>query len=319
MPDRGRGPSLKPVDADEIEARVTEFRGRMDQGARSALRWAVGHPGRAFTVARWVRGLPRTTIKPAGDRSGWVLHRRFGGIGPLRTGRHGQAALVLPDSVDQYWRGPKRKVFRNKMAGAGRAGLSWRMLAPAETAGATQAVCDALGWDRDVRTEMERLLEVPLESSMASAAFSSDGSVLAVCLAVASGDVAQIRWGMSVGRGPSRWAAFAALLHGAHAAGVTTLLVGPMVGRDSEDEYFQRRIGFEPSNIAVSNHRSPAGVVGRWPWQLARARRWTDDRARRRGQGAPGSGRYGRGPGRGPVVVLALLVGAAALAAAGTG
>jgi hypothetical protein len=312
-------PRLKPVDTDDIDALVARVRGRMDEGTLSAARWAIAHPGQARSLLHWLRGLPRTTITPSGDRAGAVLRKRFGGIGLLGTGRHAQAALVLPPTVEEYWRGPKRKVFRNKMAGAARNGFSWRMLAPEETAGAVQAVCDQLGWGRDARADMDDLLELPLESALASAVFSPDGSVLSVCLAVASGDAAQVRWGMSVGKGPARWAAFAALLEGAHARGITTILVGPMMGRESEDEYFQRRLGFEPSNIVVAPDVAPAPVpavtgastLGR---QAARARRWVGQVSGRRNGEAPTSGWSGQGTGRGPTVVLALLVGAAALA-----
>ncbi len=317
--DSRKASTLKPVEADEIDALVARARGRMDEGIVSAARWAVGHPGQARRLLRWLRGLPRTTITPSGDPAGVVLRQRFGGIGMLGTGRHAQAALVLPATVEEYWKGPKRKVFRNKMAGAARRGLEWRMLAAEETAGAVQAVCDGLGWDRDARPDMENLLQVPLEAALASAVFSPDGAVLSVCLAVASGDVAQIRWGMSVGKGPARWAAFAAMLQGAHARGVATILVGPMMGRASEDEYFQRRIGFEPSNIVVAPEVSPApspdgsSILAH---QVSRARRWANQAAGRRAGEAPPSGWGGQGTGRGPAVVLALLVGAAMVGAA---
>ena len=311
--------TLKPADTDEIDALVARVRGRMDEGKLAAARWAIAHPGQARALLHWLRRLPRTTISPSHDRAGAVLRRRFGGIGVLGTGRHAQAALVLPPSEEEYWRGPKRKVFRNKMAAAGRTGLSWRVLAPEETAGAVQAVYDGRGWDRDARPDMSDLLELPLESALASAAFSPDGSVLSVCLAVASGDAAQVRWGMSVGKGPARWAAFAALLQGAQARGITTILVGPMMGRSSEDEYFQRRIGFGPSNIVVAPDPAPAPAVGgasALGRQVARARRWAGQVVGGRRTGEAPAGGWGRqGTGRGPVVVLALLVGAAALAA----
>jgi hypothetical protein len=172
---------------------------------------------------------------------------------------------VLPTHLDDYWKGQKRKVFRNKLASAGRNGVSWRLLAPDEIAGAVQAMFDGRAWNRDMRSEMTAFLEMPLESAFGSGSFSPDGTVLSVCLAVASGEVAQIRWGMSVARGPARWAAFAGLLEGAHASGFTTVLVGPMIGVASEDEYFQRRTGFGPSNIVISKRRgvaANAGVVG---------------------------------------------------------
>lgn len=310
---------MKPVDPDEIDALITGVRGRMDEGKLSAFRWAIGHPGQARRLLHWLRKLPRATVAPSHDGAGAVLRRRFGGLGLLGTGRHAQAALVLTPTLEQYWKGPKRKVFRNKMAGAARHGLTWRLLAPGETAGAVQAVWDGLGWEREARPYMERLLEVPLESALASAAFSPDGSVLSVCLAVASGDVAQIRWGMSVGKGPARWAAFAAMLEGAQARGVATILVGPMMGRASEDEYFQRRIGFEPSNIVVAPDRTPTSVVSGasvWGWPVATARRWANSTGGRRSGDVSASGWGARGTGRGPAVVLALLVGAAMLGAA---
>jgi hypothetical protein len=253
---------LKSVDTDEIETLVARVRGRMDQGKLSTLRWVVRHPGQARSLLQWLWKLPRTTIAPSDDPAGEVLRRRFGGIGLLGTGRHAQAALVLPPAAEQYWRGPKRKVFRNKVASAGRSGMGWRPLAPDETSEVLQALCYQIGWERDPRSAMEDLLEVPLESTMASAAFAADGRALSVCLAVASGDVAQVRWAMSAERGPARWAAFAALLDEARARGVTTILVGPMIGRASEDEYFQRRLGFGPSNIVVAPAPSPAPAVG---------------------------------------------------------
>lgn len=253
---------MKSVDTDEIKVLVARVREHMDQGKLSTLGWVIRHPGQARSVVHWLRRLPRTTIAPSADPAGDVLRRRFGGIGLLGTGRHAQAALVLPPTAEQYWRGPKRKVFRNKMAAARRGGMGWRPLAREETAEVLQVLCRQLGWDRDPRSAMEDVLEVPLESTMASAAFSADGRALSVCLAVASGDVAQIRWSMSAERGPARWAAFAALLEAARARDVTTILVGPMIGRASEDEYFQRRLGFGPSNIVLAPEVSPAPAAG---------------------------------------------------------
>jgi hypothetical protein len=313
------GTTVKAVDPGQIDVLVARFRGRMDQGKLSAARWAMIHPGQALTLARWIRGLPNATIAPSNDPSGSVLRRRFGGIGLLGTGRHAQAALVLPPSLEQYWRGPKRKVFRNKVAAAGRSGLCWRMLAPEETAETVQLVCDDLGWDREARSAMEALLEIPLESALASATFSADGRALSACLAVASGDVAQVRWAMSVGRGPARWAAFAALLDGASARGVTTILVGPMMGRASEDEYFQRRLGFAPSNIVVSPEAFPSPAAG-WRSSVARTlaggRRWVSQQmARRRAQDPASPWWTGEGTGTGVALVVALLLGAGALAA----
>ena len=242
---------VSPTDDGQIFDLVSNLRAHMDEGKLSAARWAMGHPRQTRTVLRWIRGLPKVAIAPADDLAGHVLRKRFGGIGLLKSGRHAQAALVLPADLDDYWKGQKRKVFRNKLASAGRTGLTWRVLAPGEIAGAVQAIFDGRGWDHDMRSEMTGFLEMPLESALASGSFSRDGAVLSVCLAVASGDVAQIRWGMSVARGPARWAALAGLLEGAHASGWTTLLVGPMIGVDSEDEYFQRRTGFAPSNIVL--------------------------------------------------------------------
>jgi len=101
---------------------VARVREHMDQGKLSTLGWVIRHPGQARSVVHWLRRLPRTTIAPSADPAGDVLRRRFGGIGLLGTGRHAQAALVLPPTAEQYWRGPKRKVFRNKMAAARRKG-----------------------------------------------------------------------------------------------------------------------------------------------------------------------------------------------------
>jgi hypothetical protein len=158
----------------------------------------------------------------------------------------------LPDYLDEYWRGQKRKVFRNKLASARRCGITWRQLRSDEIAGAVQTICDGRGWKRVVRPEIEVLLGVPLESAFAAAACSPEGQVISVSVAVASGDVAQVRWGLSVARGSARWAAFAGLVEAAHAFGYRKILVGPMVSVDSEDEYFQRRVGFLPSNIVVA-------------------------------------------------------------------
>jgi len=263
---------------------MTLVRGHMDQGKLSAARWAVTHPVQARSLVRWLRGLPRTMVAPSDDRAGAVLRKRFAGMGLLRTGRHAQAALVLPPTAPQYWVGQKRKVFRNKMAAARRGGLSWRVLDPAETAAVVQAVCDGVGWDRDARADLEAWLEVPLEAALATAAFSPDGDVLAVCLAVASGGVAQIRWAMSVSKGPARWAAFAALVEQAYARRIPAILVGPMIGKASEDEYFQRRVGFQPSNIAVAPDPSPSPGFAVVPVarRLARDRGGTDNRVDRR-------------------------------------
>ncbi len=255
----GRDPSQGTLtEEDQIFVLVSALRTHMERGKLSGARWVIAHPQHARTIFRWVRGLPRVTIAPADDLAGHVLRRRFGGIGFFRSGRHAQAALVLPVHLHDYWKGQKRKVFRNKLASAGRCGLSWRLLAPEEIADAVQAMFDGRAWNHDMRSEMTAFLEMPLESALASGSFSPDGTVLSVCLAVASGEVAQIRWGMSVARGPARWAAFAGLLEGAHASGFTTLLVGPMIGVASEDEYFQRRTGFGPSNIVMAK---PTGVV----------------------------------------------------------
>jgi hypothetical protein len=248
---------LTLTDGDEINGLVAHLRERMDESKLSGARWAIGHPGHSRSIAHWLRDLPKVAIAPADDLAGRVLRKRFGGIGMLKTGRHAQAALVLPANPEDYWKGQKRKVFRNKVASSERSGLTRRLLGPGETADAVQAICDGRGWNRDMRSEMEGLLEIPLESALASGSFSPDGAVLSVCVAVASGDVAQIRWGLSVVKGSARWAAFAGLLDGAYASGFTTLLVGPMIGVASEDEYFQRRIGFRPSNIELA--------VSRWP------------------------------------------------------
>ena len=255
---------VTPTDDGQIFDLVSNLREHMDEGKLSAARWAIGHPLHTRTIVRWIRGLPKVAIAPADDLAGHVLRKRFGGLGLLQTGRHAQAALVLPANLDDFWKGQKRKVFRNKLASAERNGLTWRLLAPDEIAGAVQAIFDGRGWIHDMRSEMTAFLEMPLESALASGSFSPDGSVLSVCLAVASGEVAQIRWGMSVARGPARWAAFAGLLEGAHASGFTTLLVGPMVGAASEDEYFLRRTGFAPYNVSVVvNGRRWPGVPKR--------------------------------------------------------
>ncbi len=240
-----------PTDDNQIFYLVSTFRQHMDEGKLSGVRWALGHPLHTRTIVRWVRGLPKVAISPADDLAGHVLRKRFGGLGLLQTGRHAQAALVLPANLADFWKGQKRKVFRNKVASAERNGLTWRLLASDEIAGAVQAIFDGRGWKHSMRSEMTAFLEMPLESALGSGSFSPDGSVLSVCLAVASGEAAQIRWGMSVARGSARWAAFAGLLEGAHASGYTTLLVGPMVGAASEDEYFLRRTGFGPHNVSV--------------------------------------------------------------------
>ncbi len=257
-----RQTTLKSVDTDGIETLVARVRGRWTRGSSSAAPVGGPSPRPGPQPPAVALEASEDHHRPVGDPAGEVLRRRFGGIGLLGTGRHAQAALVLPPAPEQYWRGPKRKVFRNKMASAGRSGMGWRPLASDETAEVLQALCYQIGWERDPRSAMEDLLEVPLESTMASAAFAADGRVLSVCLAVASGDVAQVRWAMSAERGPARWAAFAALLDEARARGVTTILVGPMIGRASEDEYFQRRLGFGPSNIIVAPVPSPAPAVG---------------------------------------------------------
>jgi hypothetical protein len=239
-------------DLDEIHQLMARFRARMDDGKMSAAGWALSHPLEAYGIASWIRSLGVVTIAPADDLAGQVLRQRFGGIGLLRTGRHAQAALRLPPNLDDYWRGPKRKVFRNKIYGADRCGITYRLLAPEEILGAVQTITDGRGWGRPVRSEIERLVQLPLELVLASAAFSPEGAVTSVSLAVASGDVAQIRWGLSTARGTARWAAVAALIRGAHALGHTTILVGRMVGDANEDEYFERRLGFEPSNIRLA-------------------------------------------------------------------
>jgi hypothetical protein len=243
---------VTPDELDEIHRLMARFRARMDEGKLSAACWGLTHPLEAYAITHWIRSLGVVTITPADDLAGQVLRERFGGIGLLRTGRHAQAALRLPPDLDDYWRGPKRKVFRNKLSGADRSGISYRLLAPEEIVGAVQTIADGRGWGRPVRSELERLLQLPLELVLASAAFSAEGAVTSVSLAVASGDVAQIRWGLSTVRGTARWAAIAALIRGAHALGHTTVLVGRMVGAPTEDEYFERRLGFEPSNIRLA-------------------------------------------------------------------
>ena len=202
------------ADTDALHGVVAHVRVRMEVSTLAAVRWAMRHPLHALSVVRWVRNLPDVVIAPENDVAGRILQQRFGGIGPLKTGRHAQAALVLPDQVNDYWRGPKRKVFRNKIASVKRKRLTWRMLGPDEIAGAVQAICDGRGWNRNIRAEMEGLLQLPLESAVVSAAFSPDGAVLSVSMAVASGNTAQIRWGLSISKGPARWAVFAGLIDG---------------------------------------------------------------------------------------------------------
>ena len=238
-------------------AQLLELKGHLDRGTLSAVCWFGAHPIGTWRLTRWVSNLPSVNITPGQDQPGHILRTRFAGTGLLRSGRWVQAALALPADPADYWAGPKRKVFRNKLSAAEGAGITWRRLRPDEVGAAVAEVSVARDWHRDGRSEVEILLGLPLEDALGAAAFTPEGHVAAVSLAVASGTAAQVRWGLSAIPGPARWGAFAALVGAAYEVGVQVLLVGPMIGASSDDEYFERRLGFTPSNVRVTTDPGP--------------------------------------------------------------